>query len=119
VYTTALVKYRRGDNAEPNETEMLSSLKYLSQEHRLLGRPPIVLFGRKVQEAFLHLNKYKLVIPARKEMKTGQWVWFQSGIGFPLLALHDPTFAVYQRGNLPSMVRDFQAVLNPPSAQPA
>lgn len=108
VFVTNVVKYRPKANRDPNDAEVHAAYPYLKAEHRILGRPPMVVLGRHARNALTgELAGHPI----------GEWIWMQGPVhGYPLLPLHHPAYGIYQRANRPMMFEQFRAVLEPPAS---
>lgn len=107
VFITNVVKYRPPNNRDPLDEERWAGTPYLRKEHRLLGRPPIVMLGKHATKTVK--EGYRLPY----DMTIGQWTTFD---GTPMLPLFHPAYGIYQRANRPLMFEQFKAVLTPPEA---
>lgn len=106
VFVTNVVKYRPLGNRDPSEEEVYAGLPYLRREHRILGRPPMVLLGKHAKNT---------LGGALNGWPVGKWFWMEADGGFPVLPLHHPAYGIYQRSHRPMMFQQFRAVLEPPS----
>lgn len=115
VYLTTVVKYHGREGAQPVFIENRTSLPYLRTEHRILGYPPMVLFGRKTREVVQQLSVRTIILPS-PALRQDHWSWLQfpTTPGFPVLPLEDPASSVYSRARMPGMIEKFQQVVNPP-----
>ena len=112
VFITNVVKYRPKDNRDPDDSEIIAGMRYLRQEHRILGCPPMVVLGKHARKSaeWGYRLPHGLVI--------GEWSWMGGDGGFPVLPLYHPAYGIYQRSNRPVMFEQFKAVLNPPTEAP-
>ena len=109
VYITNVVKYRPDKfNRDPTDEERHAGLGWLRKEHRIIGRPPIVLLGK-------HARNYLTGVLAGHPV--GKWLWMQWDGGYPVLPLHHPARALYQASMRPLLFDQFKAVLAPPQTR--
>jgi uracil-DNA glycosylase family 4 len=116
VFITNTVKYRplnsNGGNRPPTEEEKLASISYLRREFALLGNPPIVVLGKHAKSAMAHIAPSGTRLGDQTlNMRLGEWT---TALGTPMLPLHHPAYAIYQRANRPLMFEMFKAVLDAP-----
>lgn len=106
IYITNVVKYRPHLNRDPTDAEVHAGIPYLRREHRIIGRPPMVMLGKHARKTVE--EEYRLPMG----LTVGEWFTLKDGTH--VLPLYHPAYGIYQRSNRPLMFEQFKKVLDAP-----